>query len=234
MKAYSLGIDTRTNGEWRAILVKEENDKKHITDKLDRNEIVEASVINMFLTNIVTDKNLRKEKPFETDIIYWLNDLLLDAVTAQNGIIISSRLKSFLQKFKIGDHKFYDVYITNSADRDNTALYHLFQPRTEINDITNFSKSEFAFLDKSTRQTLKTEIGSFKDYSDFSKAEHSYYDKENIVLKITTRCLRKDLDVIYGFENNLVINEKLRTKIGESDFTGIEVKLYKDYEIVLD
>jgi hypothetical protein len=68
----------------------------------------------MFLINIIKDPTDRREKPFSSDLIYWYDDITLNAYAGLNGLIVSPRLKRFLEKFSLGDHKFYEVEIINS------------------------------------------------------------------------------------------------------------------------
>jgi hypothetical protein len=59
------------------------------------------------------------------------------------------------------------------------------------------------------------------------KANDEYF-KKNIGLKITKRSINTDRDVIYGFTNNLIVNERIKDAVESSDIKGVKFKLFKE------
>lgn len=142
-KIYNLKLDSQKYWEWRIVLSEKENKRFNVIENLDNNKqilVPETEKIRLFLINL-KEKSLRKEKPFQSDIIYWTDDITLGAFSPSNRIIISKRFKKNLNSYSLPHHYIYPVEIINAETLETNHDYYLLQVLGNINEITNFKKS---------------------------------------------------------------------------------------------
>ena len=113
MKLFELGKESRTNWEWNALLLTEENSRLDLIKKFKNNEFLNIEEpIQMLMVNVQSIKSDRKEVPFKTDIIYFGNDITYGAFSPRMScyMIVSQRLKKILENFKLPPHQYYLFY----------------------------------------------------------------------------------------------------------------------------
>jgi hypothetical protein len=160
-------------------------------------------------------------------LIYWYDDITLNAFAASNGLIVSPALKQLLEKFNLGNHKFYETQVSNIEKADEKKTFYLFHSMTDISSITDYEQSEYCLTDYNTQSEVKKEIGLFKSYADLKKANDEYF-KKNMGLRITKRSVNTELDVIYGFTNNLIVNERIKVAVESSGIKGVKLKPFRE------
>src|SRR5689334_15099453 len=132
------------NIEWRAILVQGENGYD-INGTLAREEVLDMTrPIDMFLINIIRDKAVRRQKPFEADMVYWTDDITYKAFRPRHGfaMIVSGAMKTILENFSMPDHRYYPLNLINYENREETRMYFLLQIFGSIMHITDYEMSE--------------------------------------------------------------------------------------------
>lgn len=149
-KVYNLEVDNQKYWEWRIVLSEKEDKRFNVIENLDNNKqilVPETEKIRLFLINL-EEKSLRKEKSFQSDIIYWTDDITLGAFSPSNGIIISKRLKKILTSYSLPHHYIYPVEIINAETLETNYDYYLLQVLGNINEITNFKESIYIYIKK--------------------------------------------------------------------------------------
>jgi len=235
MKYFELQIDWRANKEWGVILPPMEDNALQITNKLTlQKELLLIRPINMGLMNRQSDETLRKEIPFQTDSLYWLDDITLGASKPDGGVylIISSRLKNIIEKFRLPPHKFYPTDIYCSEIQASSIDYYLLFIYGNIKDATNFEKSEYTYLDWNTGEVIRKISGAFKNAEEYGSTSVDYFRNRDIKIQISKRFFTVDYDIMWGYANCLRTTENLKNAIEKENLLGIKFKLHKDFEIV--
>lgn len=160
-------------------------------------------------------------------MIYWYDDITLNAFSASKGLIVSPALKQLLEKFNLGNHKFYETQISNIEKTDEKRTFYLFHPMTDVSSITDYERSEYCLTDYITQSEIKKEIGLFKSYANLKKANDEHF-KKNMGVRITKRSVNTEQDAIYGFTNNLIVNERIKVAVESSDIRGVKLKPFKE------
>jgi len=235
MKYFELQINRRINKEWAIVLPPMEDKAVQITTNLTRQKmLVLNSPINMGLMNRQSDQALRNEIPFQADLLYWLDDITLGASKPEGGtyVIVSSRLKSIIEEFKLPPHEFYPTDIYCSEIQTSSIDYYLLFIYGNIQDATNFEKSEYTYIDWNTDEILKKVSGAFKNVEEYGKTSVDFFRNKDIKINISKRFFTVDYDVMWGYANCLRINENLKNVIEKENLLGIKFKLHKGFEIV--
>jgi len=235
MNFYKLKINRRVNKEWAVILPPMEDNSLQVTNKLNKQqELVLNSPINMGLMNRQSDETLRKEIPFQADLLYWLDDITLGASKPEGGayVIVSSKLKHILEKFKLPPHMFYPTNIYCSEIQESSMDYFLLFIYGNIRDYTNFSKSEYTYINWNTDEVVKKEYGAFKNADEYGKISVDFFRNKDIKIHISRRFFTVDFDIMWGIPNTIFINEKVKAVIESINLFAIKMPSYKSFEIV--
>jgi len=235
MKYYRLKTNFKENKEWQAILPPIENQALQITAKLGRQERLDINrSINMGLYNRQSDDAQKKETPFKADLIYWRDDITLGVTKPELGayVIISSKLKVILEQFSLPRHKFYKVNLYCAEIQKSSMDFYLLFIYGYISNHTNFKKSEYTYSDLKTYEILKKEYGAFNEKLSFSNKMKDFLRNKDILIKITRRFFTVDYDIMWGIANQLWVNEKVKEVIENNNLYGVELSVFKDFEIV--
>ncbi len=228
-KVYKLQVDSDLFNEWKLVLSEKENKRLSVIDSIDSNERIflkEEERIKFFLINIQSDKSLRKEKPFQSDILQWTDDITLGAFKASDGVIISEKMKNIIEKYLLPNHYFYPLDIINSETLETRDDYYLFQVLGNKNDLTNFKESEYEYIPRRSKEVIKTQKGGFNNYEEYSQEYDRLFFNDRIKLNITSRIIETKKDIIPGYSNNLFISEVLFKEI--KNIVGIVSEEQKD------
>jgi len=234
---FVLTINNNSNWEWRAVLHKNEDSRLGVIETInsDLELVISNEPIKMYLINVQSVKHDRKEKPFEADLVYWLDDITLNAATPSIGacLIVSNALKSIIEQFSLPHHRFYPVNLINSEDTSQFQRYYLLHILGSIIDNTNYLKSEYSYRLKGSKEVLKKETGTFDSYESYSKAERLSRKENNIFIEVSKRVLTVEYDIVWGIINHLRINTKVKNAIENSDLKGLRISPFSDYDIIL-
>ena len=236
MKFYSLSNDDETNWEWRAILPANEDQKFGVISKINSDEKIELGTnekLKFHLINTQRDVPRRSEIPFESDVIYWTNDLTLNTFSAANGIIVSDKLLNALKKFHLPSYFEYPLDIINIEDQSISSDYWLVQFITPIKDFTDFSKSHYAYRPKRSKEIIRTEIGTFNSYEEYINAERISRREQKIYIDICKRSWKVNYDVAWAYLNSIVINETTENGLSSIGLLGVHFNLFTEFEIML-
>ena len=231
MKVYQLESDFNFSWEWRVILKREEDQRLSVISALNNRkkiEIANHDQIEMLLIN-KEEKELRKEEPFLADMIYWTDDITLNAYNANQGVVISTKLKDILSKYKLPKHNIYPLKIINTETLDVNLDYHLLHIYGSISDITLFAESEYTLQNIIDLTIIQKNIGVYKDFQEFSIERKKNIRNKNIVTEITKRVIQTTYDVMPSYSNNIYVSEKL---VAEKDkLTGVVFNELEDIVI---
>nr|WP_299035693.1 hypothetical protein [uncultured Tenacibaculum sp.] len=238
-KVYNLEVDNQKYWEWRIVLSEKEDKRFNVIENLDNNKqilVPETEKIRLFLINL-EEKSLRKEKSFQSDIIYWTDDITLGAFSPSNGIIISKRLKKILTSYSLPHHYIYPVEIINAETLETNYDYYLLQVLGNINEITNFKESIYIYIkrnEKRKKEVIKTVKGAFVNYDDYHLQKRKmFYDepdrKKRINININ-RILETSYDVLPSFLNILRVTEDFL--IENNNLEGIKFEEVKDMTVL--
>ncbi|MFS4492459.1 hypothetical protein [Maribacter sp. 2308TA10-17] len=237
MNFYELKTDRRSNSEWNCFLSNEENQKYNIIESLEAGSKLQLSngeLLTMNLRNSLKDDGTRKEIPFEADLINWFDDISLNTYKtfAASVIIISSKFKEFLSKFTLPNHSYYNLRIINAENESNTTNYFMLHIHGNISDFTDFSKCEYTYTKWENDSFIKLEKGSFNSLEQFQIAEKEAFENDKTQIKISSRVLTGNFDIVWGFTNCLRVNEQVDWQLKNMELKGIKTKIFKDYHII--
>ena len=231
MKVYKLESDFNFSWEWQVILKREEDQRNSVIGALNNDKKIEIASndrIEMLLIN-KEEKELREEKPFLADMIYWTDDITLNAYNADQGVVISTKLKNMLAKYNLPKHNIYPLKIINTETLDVNLDYHLLHIYGSISDITLFAESEYTYRPRFSDDIIKKTVGEFKTLSDYSKAEKIHRREKKIAIDMTERVIQTTYDVMPSYSNNIYVSEKL---VAEKDkLTGVVFNELEDIVI---
>ncbi|MAQ74808.1 MAG: hypothetical protein CL613_00580 [Aquimarina sp.] len=237
MKIYELGIDDKTNWEWRAVLPNKEDERLKITETLNIDKpllFTSEDVINMVLINGQSVEENRKETPFKADLIYWTNDLTLNANSPNNGCIVSEKLLKLLRSFNLPEYHYYPINLINAETKDISNNYFLLQIITPLHQNTDFTKSHYKYIQRRSKEIVKEEMGAFDSFESYSEAYDKLFFENKIRIDISKRALKVKYDIIWSVINYLRIVEEVKKKILASDLNGVKVSDYTGFEIISD
>ncbi len=208
MKIFEISLNDELFNEWHVVLSQKVNIKYQVIDCIENNkEIIlgKEDKIQMFLINIESNKDARKEIPFQSDILYWKNDITLDAYSPFKGIIISENLKNILSNYNLPPHFLYPLEIVNSESLELNNNYYLFYSHENMLDLTLFNESEYTYYKR--RKEIKKSVGEFNSFEEYDKEYDRVFDKENMKIKITNRVISSDYDLLPSPLNYLRVKE---------------------------
>ncbi|CAM1370639.1 hypothetical protein TPENAI_60923 [Tenacibaculum litopenaei] len=208
MKIFELTIDSNIHWEWKVVLSKKTDHLFKVIESIENDEEIlfnNDTKIQMLLVNIQKDIKKRKEAPFQSDILYWTDDLVLDTYSPYKGIIISKKLKNILLSYVLPPYNLYPIDIINSENLEINTDYFLFHTKDRIIDITLFNESEYTYYKK--RKEIKRSIGDFNSYEEFNLHYHKSFDDENIKIKMTKRVVSTKNDIIPNSLNHLYVKD---------------------------
>jgi hypothetical protein len=208
MKIFELSIDSNIHWEWKVVLSKKTDLLFKVIESIENDEEIvcnKDSKIQMLLVNIEKNIKKRRETPFQSDILYWTDDIVLDAYSPYKGIIISKKLKNILQSYVLPPYNLYPIDIINSENLEINTDYYLFYTKDRIIDITLFNESEYTYYKK--RKEIKRSIGDFNNYEEFNLNYHKSFNNENIKIKMTKRVVSTKNDIIPNSLNHLYVKD---------------------------
>ncbi|CAL2093674.1 hypothetical protein [Tenacibaculum sp. 190524A02b] len=226
MKVYELSVDFKSNKEWKIILGKNEDNRFNVISNIENDlelSLKKDERIKMHLINIESKEN-RKEIPFNVDIIYWVDDITLNAYSPYKGIVISEKLKKKLSNYVLPPSYFYPIDIINSITGEINNNYYLFYIKKGIVDFTLFKKSEYVYTKR--RIEIKRSVGDFNTYDEFNEGYDKSYDNDGVKIKIANRCLTTIYDLIPSSLNSILVKESFLNDL--STLNGVILKERSD------
>ena len=209
-KVYKVVVDDRLSSEWKVVLSDKENKRLDVINKIDSDDKIflkDNDRIKFFLINIESNKKLRKEKKFQSDIIHWKDDITLGAFKPSNGVVISRNIKNSLEKYSLPNHNIYPLEIIDAETLEIDENYYLLQILGNINDITNFKESEYTYVPRRSDEIIKIEKGGFNNYKEYSEKHDKLFFDESIRVSITSRIIETNTDIIPSYSNNIFVSE---------------------------
>lgn len=219
----TLSVDYATNKEYRIIISEKENAAYEAASP--------GQVINLELINSQSDKNLRKEKPFDADLLYWTDDITLRAFppSRANSIVVSTRLFEKLSGLNLPAFNWFAAKIDYNPQQLTDDSYKIIQFTQTIADLTDYGRSTYQYKKRRSTEVLKVTEGEYDSYEAYSKAEMYYFDEEGVKLEISKRVLIADYDIAGGIHNQLRVHK--RVKLG-SALKGVQLMPITDFSLI--
>ncbi len=237
MNFYRVQLGDQNNREWRAILRKEEDEKHGIISTLNAgNKLQFNNPFNMELVNIYPKEDRKDDKPFDLDLIYWTDDLMLDAFKPKGVtcIIVSRKFMELLREYNCHNHTFYPVHLY-SPDKSVFQEYFLLQIFDKWLQFVNYKDSEYTLKEIRTRGTIDQIRGSheFDDFESYVKRKSDYLRNESLLLDFYKAIMTVDYDILWGTMNELTVNKLIKENIEISGLRGIKFTPIKSPEYIL-
>jgi hypothetical protein len=140
------------------------------------------------------------------------------------GWYISDDLKLLLENLKIAPT--YHFYETRLLYKGKKLKYWIFQFPIEPYQNIDFQKSEFKFNNED-------KIYNFYSEEEFLLFYRKEYRETKRDLKTIKVCLKKNYDIFKTTNNDIVVSEKLKNAIEETDIEGFEFSEL-NYEVVVE
>lgn len=190
-------------------------------------EVPEGGEIKKF-DNLLHDENVPEELPEIGQMTLYkssrITDFIKGSFLEQYGFIVSDKAKDTLNKFKLGEHKFYPLEIIHKNQKYSN--YWFLRSSASVKEYVDFEKSNFykqkGLLDFSSREPIA--INSREELNTY----HSKVKGQDIYVKASEIYLKDDFpkyDLFVSKEHGVqgtFISTKLKAKITE--LTGIDVK----------
>lgn len=237
MTFYRVQLGDQNNLEWRAILKKEEDEKHGVIRTLNAgNKLLLEQPINMELVNVYLKEEQKEDNPFDLDLIYWKDDLMLEAFKPKgvSCVIVSQKFKELLSKYNFHDHAFYPIHLY-SSDQSTFKEYFLLQIFDKWLQYVNYQESEFTLKDVRTRKIVDqiNENHDFYDLDGYVDRKSMYLRNDSLLLEFSKAILTVDYDVLWAIMNELHVNDVVKNDIENSRIQGIELTPIKSPEYVL-
>ncbi|AYB34883.1 hypothetical protein [Chryseolinea soli] len=221
------------NREWNALLIQGTNGGYDINDIISREAALDmAAPITMFLVNTNRDKKDRRHIPFEADLVYWSDDITYKAFRPRHGfaVIVSDAMKAVLDGFSMPPHRYHPVNLIKYEKREETWTYHLLQIFGSLYNIADYQASEFKYEDLKTRNLIETQKGGFIDYEAFKRKCSEMIDN-NILLSVKSMVLTVEYDVMWGFNNSLLVSERAKEAMESKGLRDVQIEPFRKFEI---
>ena len=221
------------NEEWRALLIEGTNGRHNINEIISREEELEMTgPITMFLINVIRDKAARRQKPFQADLVYWSDDITYKAFIPRQGfaVIVSEAMKAILENFSMPRHRYYPLNLTNHENREETRMYYLLQIFGSIMHIMDYEMSEYRYVDLKTRNVVETQKGGFANFEAFNQKRTERFN-DNVMLDFKSMALNTQHDVLWGFNNSLLVSESAKVVMESKGLKGVQIRPYQRVEI---
>lgn len=237
MEFYNLTIDNIYNQEWRAILKGEENRKYQIVNTLNNGRKLEdVEFFDMHLINIQLPEDRRDTNPLELDLIYWANDITLDAFSPNKSscILVSLKLKELLLRYQFHEHFCYTVRLFN-LDGSSFKEYYLLQITGNWFNYVDYKNSTFVLRERPSRKIVENIDGNgyFEDYDSYNEKRSDYLVNKNMFLDYGKVRLIVDYDILWGIPNQLRVNEVIKREIENFDVNGVQLTPINTPEYIL-
>ncbi len=237
MNFYDLSVGYSNNTEWRAILEGEVNRKHQIVSTLNEGNALKLNNhFDMRLINVHLPEDRKEKKPFELDLLYWTNDLMLDAFSPRKStcVIVSRKLKELISKYYFHEHDFYPIHLYD-IDRSSYKEYYLLQIFGKRMDYIDYQKSDYVLKERPSRKIVEqiSESSKFENLSSFIDKRSKYLREKNLLLDFSREVYTVNYDVLWGTPNKLRINGKIKEDIENSGIKGVELTLIKSPQYIL-
>lgn len=195
-----------SNREWRAIL-KRENDTEGIVQKLKSNVQLDIqSPFEMNLINVRLPRDRKGYDPYDLDVVYWTDDIMLDAFKphAAACVIVSLKFKELIKKYNFHDHNFYPVNLV-SLDQSKFKEYYLLQILDKRLRFVNYELSELVVFERRPRKKLKKYDGPrILDLDSYFKVKSNMLRAQNLILDFERVVYTVDYDILWGGNKSVV------------------------------
>lgn len=151
---------------------------------------------------------------------------LISAVTLNNGLLMSERLRAVFLNFKIDAYKFYPAVVTKREKKMD--YYLLFTISKRSLDI-NLQKSEFYLIDPTGEPLETVRFSTIEELGDYTRAAVNKVNGVRIKQVVFKNTFDKELDLFRFsvFNFNYIVSERLKQAIEAIGATGI--KFYEIY-----
>lgn len=238
MDLFKLSRDFKTNKEWNAILKKPQDEKLNLSSCFANGlqlDLLGQEGVEMELINSRSVKTERTGKLLEADLIYWTDDITLNAFKPSGACyaIVSERLKRLLEEFNFHDHYYYPIVFTNIESNKKHKQYYILHVVSAFDSFTDYSKCTYEYYSYNTKAIIKTEVGSFNSLDELGIESNKAFNEDGVRLTIIERVLDVDYDLIWGISSILYVNNKIKLAVESSDLKGISLTPLKSPKIVL-
>lgn len=228
MEFFKISIGATNNIEWKAILTKEEDEKSGLITSLNKGgRLILKDLVNFNLVNIQLPQE-RRENPFDSDLIYWKDDFMLNAntpnVLSGSYYILSKKIVLILKKYRLPNHEFYPIRLSLSKEKYSNDYFLLFIYGSQLNHI-DYRKSSY-ILSKRRPRVVVDQIESNHLITNFEKLKEmrsSYLKNENLILDFKNIVLTVDYDILWGIPNVLLVSELVKKEMEYEDIKGISI-----------
>jgi hypothetical protein len=153
-----------------------------------------------------------------------ITDVLSEVSIFGRGILVNEKVKSIIDNFDIGIHKYYDVIL--NTKKENISYYWLHLMSTDTSKMINYKKSVFYW-----GNPLRKGILNLDSYEDYLNKEEENKDNVSWMVSIDEIVLLKECNVnldLFCFREfvtpkELFISERLKNALIENKITGIEI-----------
>ncbi len=169
------------------------------------------------------------------DIHEWTGDIMHDPPLIGRPIsfmvILSERVKDYLQELDIPSHQFHQFNVIKEDDQEERIYYGL----QVVNEIySRLVYSEITFTLEKRKEIIKTydkgEIGSYKDYLAEQAAMRERFRLSS--LKPDKLVYKEHFDLLLNDEARFVVSQKVRNTLLQMDLSGVEITKYDKKEII--
>ena len=153
-------------------------------------------------------------------------DLLSSSTIANNGFLISEKIKNILSNYKLPDHKYFSATIQQGT---TTLYYYWIHIGSDFNDFIDYKKSSFNIIENYSEIKQKVKIISKEDY--ISKKSEVNNKDINDSIQASQIVMTNDFDRninLFNFLNlddNFYISEELMKDLVKNKVTGIDMSI---------
>lgn len=228
MEFFKISIGATNNIEWKAILTKEEDEKSGLITSLNKGgRLILKDLVNFNLVNIQLPQE-RRENPFDSDLIYWKDDFMLNAntpnVLSGSYYILSKKIVLILKKYRLPNHEFYPIRISLSKEKYSNDYFLLFIYGSQLNHI-DYRKSSYILSERRPRIIVDHMEGDHQinTFEKLKEMRSSYLKNENLILDFKNIVLTVDYDILWGIPNVLLVSELVKKEIEYQNIKGISI-----------
>lgn len=152
-------------------------------------------------------------------------------------LVISPKVKIFLEKFNLPENGFYPIEVINPQTKEKRDFF-LFHLKKEASLNLCYPAIEFLIKERGLllRETPIIDVlprGSINSFDDYI-AMKEVFEKENKTIIPKKYIYKENYDVLCSIYSDIIVSERLRLKLDSEDFTGIAFEEWNKYEIITD
>jgi hypothetical protein len=96
--------------------------------------------------------------------------------------------------------------------------------------VADYEMSEYRYVDLKTRNILEIQKGGFADFEAFNQKRTERFN-DNVMLDFKSMALNTQHDVLWGFNNSLLVSESAKVVMESKGLKGVEIRPFQGFEI---